>query len=148
MPRETVSTIAERENMTRVGTTVALLATLALAGGLRAADDPAKKAGDSPAPVATSRGQLPPNFKKLGLTDEQREKIYTVQATYRARIAELSRKLRELRKQELAEEMQVLTDSQKERLKELVQERATGESGKKSAAGTGNANQKNEKDKK
>jgi hypothetical protein len=117
-----------------------VVAVLAVVGGLRAADEPTKKAGDNNASSAVGRGQLPPNFKKLGLSDEQTAKIREIHAGYRAKISDLEKKLHELRRQELSEELQVLTDAQKERLKELAQEKATGEpvkSSSKSAAGNG-----------
>ncbi len=105
--------------MTRIRIVLAVLAALALAGGLRAADT-----------TTTGHGQLPAGFKKLGLSDDQTTKIRDIHASYRAKISELEQKLHELRKQELAEELQVLTDAQKERLKELATEKVTGEAPK------------------
>ncbi len=114
--------------MTRLWGVGAVLAALALVGGLRAAD------------TTTSRGQLPPNFKKLGLSDDQTAKIRDIHSSYRAKIADLEQKLRDLRKQELAEELGVLTDAQKERLKELAQEKVTGEPAKTTAKATDDKN--------
>ena len=85
--------------MTRNG----LLAVLLTFGWLLAADD--KKAGDEKADTpARTRGQLPPGFKKLGLNDQQTQKIYKIHSEYRAKIDELEQKIRELRQQERAEE--------------------------------------------
>lgn len=69
------------------------------------------------------KGTLYQNWKKLGLTDDQTQKIYKIQAGYRGQISKLEGEIRDLRKKEREEAMSVLTDAQKQRLKEL----ATGE---------------------
>lgn len=74
-----------------------------------------------------AKGQLPQQWKKLGLTEEQTKKIYSVQSEYRGKIAELEDKVKELRKQERVELERVLTDAQKARLKEILLEKAPGE---------------------
>lgn len=98
---------------------IALAFALMLSGGLLGQD---KK--EAPAP----KGQLPAQWKKLSLSDEQIKKIYSVQTDYRGKIAELEDKVKELRKQERADLEKVLTDGQKTRLKEILLEKAPGES--------------------
>ena len=78
------------------------------------------------APVKV-KGTLPPNWSKLGLSDEQKQKVYTAQSEYRGKIAELEVKIKELKKQEREEIEKVLTDAQKARLKELLLEKAPTE---------------------
>lgn len=73
------------------------------------------------------KGQLPPQWKKLGLNDDQTRKIYTVQSDYRGKIFELEEKVKDLRKQERLEMERVLTDAQKARLKEILLEKAPSE---------------------
>lgn len=85
-----------------------------IAGGLHGQD---KKE----APV---KGQLPPQWKKLGLNDDQLKKIYAAQTEYRGKIAELKDKIKDLEKQERAEMEKVLTDGQKARLREILLEKA------------------------
>lgn len=75
-------------------------------------------------PVFRGRGGLPPNWSKLGLTDDQKQKAYTIHAEYRGKIDDLERQIKQLRKAERTEMEKILTDSQKERLRELISERA------------------------
>lgn len=112
--------------MTRIRNLCGLLAVLLAVGWLVAADD--KKAGDEPkAPTPRAKGQLPPGFKKLGLTDDQVQRVYRIQGDYKAKIDELDQKIRELKRQQRVEEYQVLTDAQKARLKELGEEKYFGD---------------------
>lgn len=90
------------------------------AGGLLAQE--VKK--DPPAKV---RGQLPPNWGKLGLSDEQKQKIYKIQGDYETRIDELEAKLKQLKQEQNKEMVKVLTDAQRARLKEIVTEKIPGE---------------------
>ena len=76
--------------------------------------------------AAKVKGTLPANWAKLGLSDEQKQKVYSAQAEYRGKIAELETKIKELRKQEKEEMDKVLTDAQKARLKELLLEKVPG----------------------
>jgi Spy/CpxP family protein refolding chaperone len=110
-----------------------LLTVLFLVGWLVAADD--KKPTDEPKDTTTStskaKGQLPQGWKKLGLTDSQVQDIYKIHSKYRTKIDELEQQIRELRQLERTEEYKVLTDAQKARLKELGEEKFTGEVSKK-----------------
>jgi TolA-binding protein len=65
------------------------------------------------------KGKLPPNYKKLGLSEEQTQAIYKLQSKYGAQIEELAQQIRKLRAEENAEIEKVLTDAQKESLKQL-----------------------------
>ena len=67
-----------------------------------------------------TKGTLYPNWKKLGLTDDQTQKIYKIRATYETQIQDLQKQIRDLRKKERAEAEAVLTPAQKERLKEIA----------------------------
>ena len=78
------------------------------------------RAADEPKQPAKVRGQLYAKWKELGLTDEQKQKIYKIQSEYRARIDELERKAKELRAEERVKAQDVLTPAQKARLKELL----------------------------
>ena len=40
------------------------------------------------------KGQLPANWGKLGLTDEQKQKVYKVQAEFKEKIADLEKQLK------------------------------------------------------
>jgi Spy/CpxP family protein refolding chaperone len=116
--------------MTRVRNLVGLLAVLVLVGWLVAADDP-KKPDEPKDPPVKTKGLLPQGWKKLGLTDAQVQDIYKVHSKYRTKIDELEQQVRELRQQERTEEYKLLTDAQKARLKELGEEKFTGDVSKK-----------------
>lgn len=89
--------------------------------------------------ASRGRGMLPRDWSRLGLTDEQKDKIYGVRGSYRGKLDDLERQIKELRKQERAELESVLTDAQKARLREIVAERVPGGSkGTDSKTGEGN----------
>jgi hypothetical protein len=77
--------------------------------------DPKKE----PEPPARVRGTLPRYYKQLGLSDEQKRAVYTVQGRYRDKIEALAEQIRKLRAEEAQEFEKVLTDAQKARLREL-----------------------------
>src|SRR4051812_27162593 len=62
-----------------------------------------------------AKGFLPPGFKDLGLTAEQKGKVYTIQAEYKVKIADLDKKIKELKSQESQDVFKVLTDDQREK---------------------------------
>jgi Spy/CpxP family protein refolding chaperone len=75
-------------------------------------------AQDTPKPPPPT-GQLRNNWKKLGLTDDQVKKIYTVQTDYRGKIDALEEQIKKLKDEQFKKEVEVLSDAQKARLKEL-----------------------------
>ena len=95
-----------------------LVLAFASTGFLCGDDKPAEKKDDAPPKV---KGQLPANWKKLGLTDDQTQKVYKISADYRSQIDELTVKIKKLQAEEKAEMFKVLTDGQKTRLKELAE---------------------------
>lgn len=75
---------------------------------------------EPPKPKASSWGQL-------GLSDDQKQKVYKIQAEYADKLAplekqqhELAKKIAALRAEERKEMEKVLTEEQKKRLKELA----------------------------
>ena len=66
------------------------------------------------------RGTLYKQWKELGLTDEQKQQVYKIQADYKVKIEELGRRIAALKKEERAKAEAVLTPAQKARLKELL----------------------------
>jgi Spy/CpxP family protein refolding chaperone len=101
--------------MVRLSALFAGVVTLMLiaSSGLYGVDD--KK--DPPTKV---KGTLPANWAKLGLTDEQKQKVYRAQSEYREKIGVLEQQIKELKEKERSEMEKVLTDAQKARLKELA----------------------------
>src|SRR5262245_49034127 len=66
------------------------------------------------------KGTLPPNWGKLGLTDEQKQKGNKVQAEYGEKIAELEAKIMDLKGKQKGDMEKVLSDEQKKRLKDIL----------------------------
>jgi len=100
-----------------------LIVGMLVMGGILVAQE-TKKAADPPA--ARVKGQLPQNWSKLGLTDQQKQKAYTIQAKYDKEIETLEAQLRDLRQKERMELATVLTEEQKKRLRELLAEKVPG----------------------
>src|SRR3954469_20784253 len=86
--------------------------------------DPAK----SGEPAAKAKGQLPTYWKQLGLSDDQKKKVYEVQTSFRARLEALDKQVKELRDQERKELEKVLTDAQKARLREIITSKSPADS--------------------
>ncbi|MBA4066722.1 MAG: hypothetical protein C0501_24055 [Isosphaera sp.] len=99
--------------MTRART-LALAGLLVLSAGL-AAQEPKKD--DPPAKV---KGYLPPNWKALGLSDEQKQQVYKIQAKYDAEIEKLEAKIAELKATMSKERKAVLTPDQTKLLEKIL----------------------------
>jgi TolA-binding protein len=67
---------------------------------------------------------LPSGWSKLGLSDEQKDKIYSIQGEYKSQIEALEKQVKELRHKEKLAMDEVLTDAQKARLKEILLDKA------------------------
>ncbi len=65
------------------------------------------------------KGILPPNYGKIGLTDEQKQDIYKILAKYKGEGDELSLKLKELNIKRSLEIEKILNEDQKKALKKL-----------------------------
>jgi hypothetical protein len=87
--------------------------------------------GDDKKDAPRVRGTLPANWSKLGLTDDQRQQIYTAQSEYRAKIDELQKQIKKLQREERVVMEKVLTEAQKARLRELLAEKGPGGSSSK-----------------
>ena len=81
----------------------------------------AKKADNLP---DAPKGYLPPNWKKLGLSDAQKDKITTISGQYSAEIDRLEERIRELKAKRQSEQLAVLSDEQKKRLEDIYKKKA------------------------
>ncbi len=104
--------------MTRLHILVGMLALAVFSGGLLLGDDPKKTADPKDPPIKVNH-QLPQNYGKLGLSDDQKKKIYSIQDDYGPRIAALKKQIEDLTKDEHTKVHDVLTEDQKKRLKEI-----------------------------
>lgn len=87
-------------------------AMFVLSGGLvgqEKKDDPKK-----------AKGMLPPNWTKLGLSDDQKQQVYKVQAKYAIDIKKLKDQIEDLESAKLKDMRAVLTADQKKKLEEIV----------------------------
>jgi Spy/CpxP family protein refolding chaperone len=63
------------------------------------------------------KGTLPSGWGKLGLSADQKKKVYAIGATYGQKINDLKAQIEQLRKDEFAEQVKVLTPEQFDQLK-------------------------------
>ena len=107
--------------MNRLRVFVGLLVfAVAVGGGLLLGQDSKDGSGKV-------RGQLPPNWGKLGLTDKQKQTVYRIQADYKKKIDPLAKQIDDLKKKEQADLRKVLTEDQRARLKEIISTKAGGD---------------------
>jgi hypothetical protein len=69
-------------------------------------------------------GQLPTYWRMLGLSEDQVQKVYKLQAKYNTEIDELEAKIKELKDKMSKERLDVLTADQKKRLEEILKEKS------------------------
>ena len=91
-----------------------------------------KPAGKTAPPDVTHR--VPSGYSKLGLTDQQKEKLYKIQAEYYPKIHDLEKKADDLRASQKKECESVLTTPQKRLLAEAAQQKKAAAEVKKAAA--------------
>ncbi|MCZ2341987.1 MAG: hypothetical protein LC104_09355 [Bacteroidales bacterium] len=88
---------------------------------------PVKKAPtDDDAATTKYRGQLPFYWKELGLTDEQRQKVYKINGDYNDQIESLELKIKELKAKRDKERLEVLSAEQKKRLEAIIRSKIGG----------------------
>jgi hypothetical protein len=63
---------------------------------------------------------LPAGWSSLKLTKEQKEKIHVIRDSYKTKIDDLQKHIKDLKEKEKEELLKVLTDRQKKRLKEIT----------------------------
>lgn len=89
------------------------------------APTPGKDTKDKEAkPETKAKGQLPMNWKQLGLTDKQIQEVYKVQGKYGDDIDKLDAQIKELKAKIVKERLEVLTPEQKKRLEEILKGKA------------------------
>src|ERR1700678_2025200 len=66
------------------------------------------------------KGRLPTYWTKLGLSDEQKQKVFKVQGDHHDKVAALEKQLKELKDKEKTDLEEILTEEQKKHLRELI----------------------------
>ncbi len=105
------------------------------------ADAPASTPTDSSSTKPTGKTappdvmhRVPPGYSKLGLTDQQKEKLYKIQAAYYPKIHELEKQVDDLRAKREKEFETVLTAPQKRLLADAEKQKKAASVAKKAAA--------------
>ena len=104
--------------------TCAALTAAVSAGQEPAKADPAKPA--PPAPKVEYRGQLPFYWGQLGLTDQQRQDVYKINAEYGNQMAALELQIERLKEKRDQERFKVLSPVQKDRLEAIIRDKIGG----------------------
>jgi hypothetical protein len=97
---------------------LSLTVLLALALAAMAQDKPLKEDKKTEEPVVI-KASLPKGWKSLGLTDTQKKEVLTTRAKYAVKRQKLEEQLKALKAEEMESLEKILTDAQKQRLKEL-----------------------------
>jgi hypothetical protein len=103
--------------MTRIWAGVAVLSVALLGSAYAQEKDKDKKKTEDP--PAKLKGMLPPNFGKLRLSEEQKQKVYKIRADYKAKIDDLNKRIARLKDDEKEAMDKVLTDQQRKELRKL-----------------------------
>jgi predicted DNA-binding WGR domain protein len=74
-------------------------------------------------PPPVGKVQLPANWGKIGLTGDQKKKVYEVLTVYQNKIDALEVQIEQLKKERYAEAYKLLTDDQKANLKKIASEK-------------------------
>ncbi len=91
-----------------------VLVCFTIVGGLLIAQE----AKQDPPPKL--KGMLPPNYGKLGLSEEQKQAIFKADAEFDAKIADAEAKIKQLKNDKRQAIEKVLTAQQKEQLKKIL----------------------------
>ena len=131
---------------TLVGSLLCL--SLAVPLAIRGADDKSPDAKKSKAAAADAtaksdagtsddskpKGRLPNNWGKLGLTATQKEKVYSIEGSYSAKIEELRKMIGDLESKRDTEMHGVLTADQQKQLDSLTVDTTKAKAAKKASA--------------
>jgi Spy/CpxP family protein refolding chaperone len=100
---------------------VPLALLLALLVGLSspAQDKEKKKDPNDEKPAAKLKGPLPAHFKKLGLSDKQKQQVLKIMADSRAKVAQLQKEIKDTRDKARKDAEAVLTPDQRKLLRKL-----------------------------
>jgi Spy/CpxP family protein refolding chaperone len=110
---------------------------MALRADDKAADAKQSKnaaADSAKADDAKAKGRLPNNWGKLGLTAAQKEKVYTIENNYAAKIEELRKMIADLESKRDTEMHNVLTADQQKQLDTVLVDSTKAKAAKKASA--------------
>jgi Spy/CpxP family protein refolding chaperone len=99
------------------------MTALLLAGSAHTQDKKDDKKDDK---AVTKAGTLPQGWSKIGLTADQKKKITAIRGTYAAKIDDLKKQIDQLKAEDMAECVKLLTDDQKAELKKILSDKIDG----------------------
>lgn len=107
--------------MLRLRMGVTAVAALLLLTGLLVGQEKEKDKEKKPEvePETKLKGTLPMHYKRLGLSEDQKQQVYRVKKTFKDKAAALEKQIKALKSEERAELEKVLTAAQRARLKEI-----------------------------
>jgi Spy/CpxP family protein refolding chaperone len=105
--------------MLRIRLAVTCSLALFLSASWLMGQDNKSTSDDAKPATGKTKGVLPKYFSKLGLTDEQRQKVYKITTSYKTKIDALTEQLDQLKSQRQAELLKVLDENQRTHLREL-----------------------------
>ena len=107
---------------------LAFLATAGLSGQDPKGDPKGKEAkADPKGKEAKGKGQLPQNWSQIGLTADQKDKVYKLQAKYAADIDKLDAEIKEFKAKLTKERFEILTAEQKKALEDILKKKSGGQ---------------------
>jgi Spy/CpxP family protein refolding chaperone len=74
-----------------------------------------------------AKGSLPQGWGPLGLSADQKEKVYKVQAKYNDQIDKLEAEIKDLKAKMSKERLEILTAEQKKNLEDILKKKAGGQ---------------------
>ncbi len=93
-------------------------------GGKKEAPEPKEKDSSKDAPEKGDKGQLPTYWKQLGLSDEQKAKVYKLNAKYAGEIDKLEAQIKEMKAKLAKERNEILDPAQKKKLEEIYKKKS------------------------
>ena len=111
---------------------LAFLVTAGLSGQDPKGDPKGKDAKTDPkvepkGKEAKGKGQLPQNWSQLGLTADQKDKVYKLQGKYNADIDKLDAEIKEMKAKLTKERFEILTAEQKKALEDILKKKSGGQ---------------------
>ena len=96
-------------------------------------------------PSSKSKGKLPRFWSKLGLSDEQRKRVASIQTEYKVKIDALKAEISKLEEDERRQLGKILTDAQREELKKIIASQALSDTPSEPSRSKEDGKGKNEK---
>lgn len=90
------------------------------------AQDKPKGAKPDDKPESKAKGQLPTYWGQLGLSEDQKQKVYKLQAKCNEDIDKLEEQIKALKEKMAKERSAILTPEQKKRLEAIIKEKVGG----------------------